>query len=93
MQLVLKIKSPEVIEETRRGGKNGTWQSRTQKAVFESEEEKRVVQIQLETGQQPYPVGEYVLSHESFAIDSNGRLDLAFRLKLEPYKGAAVRAA
>lgn len=53
-----------------------------------SDGQVRKIKLNLEEGQQGYPVGEYTISDESLTVDAYGRVSLARNIKLVPMKQA-----
>lgn len=85
----LKVKSVNVFDRkiTAKSGKDYVF--REQEAIVEMGEERRIMVLSLEEGQQPYPVGEYEVLDASFEVDRNRNLALKRRLALKPVTVAA----
>jgi Helix-destabilising protein len=66
---------------------------REQEAVVELGEERRLIVLSLEDGQQAYPVGQYEVLDGSFEVDRNRNLALKRRLALKPLTVAAAPGA
>lgn len=93
MPLQIEIKGTEITSKTfqKRAGGTGTIFEQVGWLDLPSGERRRVV-VNPPGEREPYPVGLYVISDESFYVDQFGGIGIS-RLKLIKVEAAKVRAA
>ena len=88
---MVRIKSAEVEEKTRKGSK-GEYTERVQFAMAEVGEETRKIRVKLERGQPAYQPGMYEL-HTECRVNEWGDVMVPFILVLRPVTRAAMAPA
>jgi len=84
VEILIEVKSAAVMEKTVRGKDGREYLIREQTAWADiGKPYPQEVRISLEKGQEPYPVGQYVMDPACLYVDRYGKLTLG-RLKLSP---------
>jgi len=82
----MKITINKIDIETKISGKTNK-PYHLQKYIYETNEERRIGKIFIQSEKDAYPVGQYTLHPDSFKMNDFGNLEIGF-LKLQQVKAA-----